>query len=273
MTAAPRRKSRRHGTFYVLEEPPPPTRRQWPPPEPDRQQIDVDYLAAWTDADADDAAYCDYERERDKWVRGNAPELAGLGPVHQCLLVQPGRPESGVAFEELDFEGRICGALAQGPRNHAFGSAVAVISAVTGRESDDPWVAAVCRALDRERTWDRGRRPRLVVEQGQGEMFHLTATQNRGSITQHGLDWRRMGAACGIAGSPEPELPAIFLCEDRGAISFFTMMARTTTDIWGVRVDGLWTENGPDGWIIIPEPVPRSRLHLVETDQPIPRHR
>jgi len=165
------------------------------PPEPDRQQIDVDYLAAWTDADADDAAYCDYERERDEWVRGNAPEIAGLGPVRQCLLVQPGRPESGVAFEELDFEGRICGALTQCP------------------------------------------------------------------------------PACGIAGSPEPELPAIFLCEDRGAISFFTMMARTTTDIWGVRVDGLWTENGPDGWIIIPEPVPRSRLHLVETDQPIPRHR
>jgi hypothetical protein len=40
------------------------------------------------------------------------------------------------------------------------------------------------------------------------------------------------------------------------------------TDVWAVPIDGLWLENGPDGWVILPEPVPPERLRLVETDIP-----
>ena len=35
-------------------------------------------------------------------------------------------------------------------------------------------------------------------------LYHVTSVLNRESIAQHGLDWRRMGAARGIAGSRAP---------------------------------------------------------------------
>ena len=104
----------------------------------------------------------------------------------------------------------------------------------------------------------------LVVKEASGEMFHATATENRQSILRHGLDWRQMGTVPGIAGSREPELPAVFLCESREEIDFFTGMSRLPADIWAVRVDGLWVESGPDGWIILPEPVPPERLRLLQ---------
>jgi hypothetical protein len=84
----------------------------------------------------------------------------------------------------------------------------------------------VWAALARERTWRMGRRPVLLVKEGSGEMFHVTATENRQSILRHGLDWRQMGTTAGIAGSREPELPAVFLCENRDEIGFFTQMSR-----------------------------------------------
>jgi hypothetical protein len=119
-------------------------------------------------------------------------------------------------------------------------------------------------ALARERTWARtARRSMLIVREASGEMFHATAQENRQSIQRHGLDWRHMGFAPGIAGSPEPELPAVFLCESLDEIEFFTRVSRLPADGWAVRVDGLWVESGPDGWIILPEPVPSERLRLV----------
>jgi hypothetical protein len=36
--------------------------------------------------------------------------------------------------------------------------------------------------------------------------------------------------------------------------------------VWGVRTDGCWIENAPDGWWMIPERVPTDRLRLLETD-------
>jgi hypothetical protein len=102
-----------------------------------------------------------------------------------------------------------------------------------------------------------------VVKQASGEMFHVTATLNRQSILRHGLDWRQMGAP-GIAGSREPELPAVFLCESRDDAGFFTGMSRLPADLWAVRIDGLWVETGPDGWMILPEPVPPERLRLLQ---------
>jgi hypothetical protein len=108
----------------------------------------------------------------------------------------------------------------------------------------------------------------LAVGLGTAEYFHATAAQNRESISQHGLDWSRMGSARGIAGSNGPELPAIFLCETREEIPFFTGMSRAATDVWAVRVDGLWIESGPDGWVIVAGPISAERLRLVELDVP-----
>lgn len=189
--------------------------REWPPGQSERQQIDVDYTAAVQDADRQEAAYRAYECEREDWVRAHAPELAGSGPVHECFIVQPGPTGAEIEYEELDLEGQICAARAPESGRHAFGSPEEVISRVTGCPPDHPWLHAVCQALDRERIWDRSRRSTLIVDQGAGEMFHVTATSNRDSIERHGLDWRRKGGSCGVAGSRVPELEAIFVCESR----------------------------------------------------------
>jgi hypothetical protein len=39
--------------------------------------------------------------------------------------------------------------------------------------------------------------------------------------------------------------------ESRDEAGFFTGMSRLPADLWTVSVDGLWVENGPDGWIIL----------------------
>lgn len=104
-------------------------------------------------------------------------------------------------------------------------------------------------------------------------MFHATAAANRESIRRHGLDWRRMGAAPGIAGSTRPELPAVFACDSRDDISFFLHIARTPADIWAVDVEGLWVETGPYGWWIISQPIGPGCLTLAESDATRPaRH-
>ena len=41
--------------------------------------------------------------------------------------------------------------------------------------------------------------------------WHVTSSRNRQSILEHGLDWRRMAFAPGIAGSPVPEREGCFL--------------------------------------------------------------
>lgn len=209
--------------------------REWPPGQSKRQQIDVDYAAAVQAADQQEAAYRAYEREREQWVRDHAPELTGSGPVHECLILQPGRTGAEIEFEELDLEGRICAARSPDDGRVAFGTTEEVIASVTGCPPDDPWLRAVCQALGRERIWDGSRRSTLDVNQGTGEMLHVTATSNRESIEQHGLDWRRMAASCGVAGSRVPELEAIFLCESREDVSFFTRMARTPVRCLGGR--------------------------------------
>jgi len=45
-------------------------------------------------------------------------------------------------------------------------------------------------------------------------LFHVSSAANRKSILAHGLDWTRMGAARGIAGSTTPEQEGVFLCRD-----------------------------------------------------------
>ena len=70
----------------------------------------------------------------------------------------------------------------------------------------------------------------------------------------------------GIAGSPVPELDAVFLCDSLEDAEFFTWMGSAPLDIWGVCVDGLVLENGPDGWWIVNEPMPSERLRLAVSD-------
>jgi hypothetical protein len=189
--------------------------------------------------------------------------------VHECLISVSEDDDVGLEFEELAPDGTVCGCRHQESGTYSFGSPEEVITATTGRAVGDEWAAAVCAALDRERSWlSEGRRSTLLVQVGQGEMFHATAVANRESISMHGIDWRRMETATGIAGSRQPELAAVFLCESHEEVEFFTKMARVPTDIWAVRVDGLWLENGPDGWIILPEPIGPERLRLVEKDIP-----
>lgn len=217
-------------TFWVLEQKPPASRRR-------------------------------YSEARSAWLLERGYAL-GHAPIHRCGVVTPGRQE-WIEFEELDCSGSICGGRASSGRV-AFGEAAEVIAKTAGRSIDDPWVAAVVRSLARERSWTRvGRRHTLDVWLGEGDMFHVSASGNRRSIECHGLDWRRMTSRPGVAGSREPELPAIFLCDTLRAASFFTNMARDPSDVWAVDVRGMWVENGPSGWAIVSEVVPAERMRLV----------
>lgn len=98
-------------------------------------------------------------------------------------------------------------------------------------------------------------------------MFHVSSALNRESIRAHGLDWTRMGAAPGIAGSTRPEAKGIFLCPDRYEADWFAQMNKTggPVDIWavdGIDEDDL-VPNG-SGFGYFPTPVPASQITLVE---------
>lgn len=238
--------------------------RAWPPSVSERRQIDTEYQAALAAVHEEQADRAAYERERERWLGIHAPEFVGQDPVHECLVLVPDSDNIGIYFQELAHGGAICGARCRGGGLYAFGSTEEVIAAASRRLVADPWVGAVGAALARERAWARAsRRTTLVVKVGEGEMFHATAVENRQSILRHGLHWARMGAVSGIAGSHEPELHAIFLCESLAEIRFFTRMARSATDVWAVRVDGLWVENGPSGWTSIFDSIAPERLRLV----------
>ena len=56
--------------------------------------------------------------------------------------------------------------------------------------------------------------------------FHVSSSLNRESIREHGLDWARMGAAWGMAGSREPEVEGNFLCREY-EVDRFTSMNNT----------------------------------------------
>jgi hypothetical protein len=103
-------------------------------------------------------------------------------------------------------------------------------------------------------------------------MFHASDVVNRWSILKHGLDWRHMGAARGIAGSTRPEAEAIFLCESLSEVKFFTDMCRRPTDVWAANLDGVWVENGPSGWWMVPVPIPANRVRLALSDVWSDRH-
>jgi hypothetical protein len=182
-----------------------------------------------------------------------------------------GEDDTGLELVELDGGAGLWGGSRPG-RPDAYGTAAEVISALSDRAPADPWVREAAAALARERGWgfDGWRRPIVEVVTGSSAVFHATAVANRDSIHRHGLDWRRMGAAPGIAGSTRPELPGIFICDGMEDISFFLRMARCATDVWSVDAGGLWRETGPSGWWVISQPIGPERLRLVARD--IPAH-
>lgn len=237
--------------------------RAWPPSVTERRQIDADYEAAVAAAMASEAAWREYETGRDDWLQAHGIDPAHQ-PLHQCTVHRQTSDEV-VVFEEFDLDGEVCGATARDGRR-AFGSPIDVLGYVTGLGAHDPWVRAVVDALDRDRDWQDGRRGSLEVYLGAGEMFHVSASANRESIERHVLDWRQMRDNAGVAGSGEPELQAIFLCESDGDVRFFIDMARLPSDVWAVDVTGRWIENGPDGWVIVSEPLPADAVRLVQCD-------
>jgi hypothetical protein len=243
------------------------TLRPWPPSEAEWVKIESAYREAFIAGRREQTARAGYRSKRDLWLIANAPQLAGRDGAHRCLLAVPGEEKLHIELEELDPIGSICGARLQNSLDVAFGTLKEAIAAASGRTTHDPWVLATSKALEHERNWLwTGRRHVLEVHEASGELNHVSPAANRDSIRQYGLDWRRMGDARGVAGSVHPELAVVFLGEDAHDIEFFTRMARQPCDAWGVAPDGLWVENGPNGWLLYPEPIPASRLRFLARD-------
>lgn len=186
------------------------------------------------------------------------------GLSHEVLIRSV---QGDFVLEEVDPDGEMCLVHRGDGQYIAEGRTRDVIAAATGLHRDDPWVCAVVQALERERGWKAagsgwGRRNALEVRLGSGRMYHVSASANRESIRQHGLDWRLMGDVPGVAGSNGPELPGIFLQED-AEDDFFVRMARSPTDIWEVDVKELWLESGPSGWWLVSSPIDSDRLALL----------
>ncbi len=97
--------------------------------------------------------------------------------------------------------------------------------------------------------------------------FHVTSVLNRASIDAHGLDWRLMGAAPGIAGSPTPEVEGCFLCEDEDVAAWFVRQINNTdgpVDVWAVDdVDEASLLDAGSGFVYFPGVIARDRLTLV----------
>ena len=101
-------------------------------------------------------------------------------------------------------------------------------------------------------------------------LFHVSSAANRESIRSHGLDWTRMGAARGIAGSMTPEEDGVFLCRDEFEARFFTDLNNTggPIDVWvvtGVEESRLVT--GGSGFCYFPAPISPAQVTLADWPQ------
>lgn len=186
--------------------------------------------------------------------------------------VSVGTPSGGsIDVWPLDVGGAEWGGLDPTGRRHR-GSLSRILRTALGGP-DGAWVAAAVAALERDiaEVGEHAYRSGLVVRRGApGDVaFHVSRAVNRTSILAHGLDWRRMGAARGIANSPVPERRAVFL-DRSGPDSFFTTFTGEPLDVWAVDLEDLWTESDPaasggrdDTWAMCPTPIPADRLRLV----------
>lgn len=97
----------------------------------------------------------------------------------------------------------------------------------------------------------------------------MSSVDNRDSINLHGLDWRLMGTARGIAGSASPEVDGCFLCQDEFEVEWFAKTINNTggpVDVWvveGVDADQLLER---DGYRYLPTTVDQHRLRYLRTE-------
>ena len=101
-------------------------------------------------------------------------------------------------------------------------------------------------------------------------LFHVSSAANRESIRAHGLDWTRMGAARGIAGSMTPEEDGVYLCRDEFEARFFTDLNNTggPVDVWvvtGVEESELVT--GDSGFCYFPAAISPAQVTLADWPQ------
>jgi hypothetical protein len=94
-----------------------------------------------------------------------------------------------LALEQLDSEGRDW--FADGPGGAEAGALSDVLAAAAGPNAKTGWIDAVVAAIGRQVARGHRRSPLLVIP-GDGVWYHATASRNRRSIQQHGLDWSRM---------------------------------------------------------------------------------
>jgi hypothetical protein len=99
-------------------------------------------------------------------------------------------------------------------------------------------------------------------------VWHVTSTRNRESILRHGLDWRHMSYALGIAGDETPEGECIFLARYEDEVDWFVGMSRShhdAVDVWEVTLEHE-PQDEVDGYLCVTEPIPAERVRLVRTD-------
>lgn len=97
--------------------------------------------------------------------------------------------------------------------------------------------------------------------------FHVSSVANRESIRAHGLDWTRMGAAPGIAGSTVPEADGVFLSPDEFTAEFFIRMNNTggPVDLWAVSgIDKEQMLDNGSGFLYFPGRIAAGQVTLVE---------
>jgi hypothetical protein len=99
--------------------------------------------------------------------------------------------------------------------------------------------------------------------------LHVSSSKNRESTERHGLDWNRMGAAPGIAGSLRPEVDGAFLCCEDGDHRFFVELNNTggPVDVWEVSgVSETELDESSNGFCYVARVVPPRDLRLVRRD-------
>jgi hypothetical protein len=97
-------------------------------------------------------------------------------------------------------------------------------------------------------------------------LSHVSSASNRDSIRRHGLDWTRMAAARGIAGSHSPEISGVFLCVDEFEVGWFVQLNNTggPVDVWavtGISEDQLL--DAGTGHMYFPGKIPPGHLDLA----------
>lgn len=101
------------------------------------------------------------------------------------------------------------------------------------------------------------------------QYFHVSSAENRDSINLHGLDWKLMGAARGIAGSATPEVDGCFLCKDEFEVEWFARTINNTggpVDVWVVEGVDATQLLERDGYHYLPATIDRHQLSHIRTE-------